>query len=94
MNEQPLAVPQSIFKEALHQHPSRQLLLSSAQAGWPHLLAHHYHYSFGHPPLRVPALTEDTIIIHLHGATYLSEKRIYPFQSHSVQPGDIFIVPR
>jgi AraC-like DNA-binding protein len=42
----------------------------------------------------VPALTEDTIIIHLHGATYLSEKRIYPFQSHSVQPGDIFIVPR
>jgi AraC family transcriptional regulator len=93
MHEQPLTAPQSIFKEALHPHPSRQLVLSSAQTDWPDLLAHHYHYLSDHTQLRIPALTEDTVIIHLHGTIQLSEKVAHPFQPHPVQPGDISIVP-
>jgi AraC family transcriptional regulator len=85
--------PQSIFDGALHQHHSRQLLLSSASVGWPSLLAHHYRYSAAHTQVRTPALTEDTIIIHLQGVVKLSGKGIHHFQPQRVQPSDIFIVP-
>lgn len=93
MYEQTWEAPQSIFDDALHQHPSRQLLLSSAPADWPSLLARHYHYSAAHTQVRTPALTEDTIIIHLHGTVKLSGKGIHHFQPQSLQPGEIFIVP-
>jgi AraC family transcriptional regulator len=93
MYEQPLKTSQSIFDYALRQHPSMHLLRSSAQPGWPNLLAHHYQYASAHPQVRIPALTEDTIIIHLRGRVNLSGKVMHDFQPQCVQPGDIFIVP-
>jgi AraC family transcriptional regulator len=94
MYEPSLEARQSIFDSALHPHPSRQLLLSSAQAGWPNLLAQHYHYASEHTHLSLGPLLEDTILIPLCGAGNLSGKVVHSFPPQRIQPGGIFIVPR
>ncbi|MCE7981131.1 MAG: AraC family transcriptional regulator [Caldilinea sp. CFX5] len=74
--------------------PSLQLLLSSAQAGWPNLLVHHYRFAAAQTPLYLPARAEDMILLPLHDTGKLSGKVGSPFAWPRVHPGQLFLIPQ
>lgn len=86
--------PPALIDGRLHPQPSIQLLLSSAQAGWPDLLVHHYRFAAEQPQLHLPARAEDTILLPLHGEAKLRGKIGSPFVLSHVQPGQLFVIPQ